>query len=396
MKNARYLAMLVIGHLVTDINQGAMPALLPFLMTAHHLNYALVANFIFASNISSSVLQPLFGHLVDKYPVQWMMPAGIFLAGGGMAAVGFASSYWLIFLAAALSGIGVAAFHPVASRLVNKISGEKKVLAVSMFSAAGTLGFAFGPIITTLIITAFALKGSGFLVIPVTVVALVLAFNSSKWKTLQAPPAAPSSPAAVKTKKPVLAATADEWKPFFFLMGAIFCRSIAFIGISTFLPLYWIHSLHQSEAAGSFVLMLLMLVGAASSVITGYLAERFGALRIIKLGFIAAAPLLALLFLTKNIYLGTILIIPVGLTLFAPFSPMVVLGQKYLHHHIGLASGITLGLAVSIGGVFAPLLGMVADHFGIQTALLTLPGFLLLAFVLSIFLPEPRLDQKTA
>ena len=53
-----------------------------------------------------------------------------------------------------------------------------------------------------------------------------------------------------------------------------------------------------------------------------------------------------------------------GFVLYAPFSAQVVLGQQYLAKNIGFASGITLGLATSLGGVVAPLLGWIADNYG--------------------------------
>ena len=59
--NYRYLSLLTAGHLVTDVNQGALPALLPFLISEHKLSYGAAAGLVFAANMTSSVAQPLFG-----------------------------------------------------------------------------------------------------------------------------------------------------------------------------------------------------------------------------------------------------------------------------------------------------------------------------------------------
>src|SRR5512136_1636129 len=108
----RRLIILGIGHLATDINQGALPALLPFLIAAYQLSYSAAAGLVFAANIFSSLIQPVFGHFADRLSKTWLIPAGMLLSGAGIALIGVAPGYWFIFAVVALSGIGVAAFHP--------------------------------------------------------------------------------------------------------------------------------------------------------------------------------------------------------------------------------------------------------------------------------------------
>ena len=56
------LVLLSLGHLATDMTQGVIPALLPFLIAEHHLSYAAAAGIVFAMTVVSSLVQPLFGH----------------------------------------------------------------------------------------------------------------------------------------------------------------------------------------------------------------------------------------------------------------------------------------------------------------------------------------------
>ena len=60
----RAMATLSAGHLFTDIAQGSIPALLPFLIAHDHLNYAAASALVLAATISSCVIQPLFGSLL--------------------------------------------------------------------------------------------------------------------------------------------------------------------------------------------------------------------------------------------------------------------------------------------------------------------------------------------
>jgi FSR family fosmidomycin resistance protein-like MFS transporter len=110
--NRRIVSLLSLGHLITDINQGAVPVLLPFLIAAHDLSFTAAAGIVFAVNVSSTIVQPLFGHAADRSSKPWLMPLGLVLAGSGLALTGIAPGYFLIILAAIVSGIGIAAYHP--------------------------------------------------------------------------------------------------------------------------------------------------------------------------------------------------------------------------------------------------------------------------------------------
>ena len=133
----------------TDIAQGSVPALLPFLKAADHLSLAALSALVLAATISSSVIQPLFGHVSDRVSLPWLMPLGPALGGLGIALAGFAPSYGLTFAAIVLSGLGVAAFHPEGSRFANYVSGARRARGMSLFSVGGNIGFALGPVLVT-------------------------------------------------------------------------------------------------------------------------------------------------------------------------------------------------------------------------------------------------------
>lgn len=176
MKNFNaYLVSL--GHMVTDINQGALAALLPFLVSEQSLSYTSAATLVFVANASSSLVQPVFGHFADKMSKPVLMPAGIFLAGAGLALTGFTDVYWLLLFLAAVSGIGIAAFHPEGARTINRISGDNKATIMSFFSIGGNLGFALGPAILTTALLAFGMKGTAVLILPVSIVAVWIWFK---------------------------------------------------------------------------------------------------------------------------------------------------------------------------------------------------------------------------
>jgi FSR family fosmidomycin resistance protein-like MFS transporter len=385
----RFVWLLSAGHFATDINQGALPAMLPFLIWEYNLSYTAAAGLVFAANFVSSIIQPLFGHFADKSSKLWLMPVGILLAGCGLAVVGVLSDYWLIFTAVMISGIGIAAFHPEGARMANKVSGEKKGTGVSIFAVGGNAGFAIGPVITTAALLFWGLKGTLILIVPAIIMAAIIASQSRKLQEFQ------------KTTKKTEAddtQTApkdeDEWIPFSRLTAVVFCRSIIFFSMNTFLPLYWLNILHQSKAASGSALTILFTVGAVSTLFGGQLADRLGYNKIIQIGFSALVPLLMIFTVVNNVTLATLLLIPIGMALFAPHSPMTVLGQKYLPNRIGFASGVTLGLAVSVGGIVAPILGWFADNYGLLLAMQLVAGLSIVPAVMAYTLSIPRSDAN--
>src|SRR5947209_4946710 len=160
------MAALSAGHLCTDIAQGSVPALLPFLIAHDHLSYAAASALVLAATISSSVIQPLFGHLSDRLSLPWLMPLGPALGGLGIGLAGIVPSYGLVFAAVLLSGVGVAAFHPEGSRVANYVSGARRASGMSLFSVGGNVGFALGPVLLTPALLAFGLHGTLLVLAP--------------------------------------------------------------------------------------------------------------------------------------------------------------------------------------------------------------------------------------
>jgi FSR family fosmidomycin resistance protein-like MFS transporter len=378
----RFVSLLSLGHLMTDMTQGAVPALLPFLITEHHLSYAAAAGIVFAMTVVSSLVQPLFGHFADRLSRPWFMPVGVLLAGLGIAVTGVVPNYRFILFVVAVSGLGVAAYHPEAARLVNYVAAEKKATAMSIFGVGGQVGFAIGPLITTAILLFWSLKGTLLLAIPAILVGILL--------TCRIPQFSLYGGAAPRRSGPIQEIVHDEWGSFFRLSGVVFCRSIIFYGLITFIPLYWINVLHQSKAAGGAALTLLFTAGVVGTIIGGRLADRFGHRSVVWSGLGALTVALPIFVSTNSVFVATILLVAVGLINYMTFSPIVVMGQKYLPNHVGLASGVTFGLAITIGGVTAPLLGLIADHHGIRTAFWGLTCLPILATGFAFTLPHPK------
>lgn len=373
----RLAAVLIAGHGIDDLYQGAVPALVPFMVADRHYGYLAASGITLAATLLSSVAQPLFGLLTDRCPLPWLVPAGMTLAGLGIAASGLSGSYLLTWLAIALSGLGVAAYHPESARLARAATRGSHI-GMSWFSLGGNIGFAAGPILITPILDVTGLHGTPLLILPALAGGLVTAALLRR-KNATSPAASPA---------PALRAD-DNWPAFRILSLAVICRSIVAFGLSTFLALFIEKKLHAGTDAGELALVVLFITGAAGTLLGGRLAGRWGRIRTIRVAYAATLPALAGLLWIPGpaVYLFAA---AVGLTSYIPFSLHVTLGQDYLPSRIGTASGVTLGLAVSVGGIAAPLIGALAQASSLQAALPVLLVAPALSWLISRRLPEPR------
>ncbi len=384
-QNTKYKYLMSLGHFCSDINQGALSAVLPFLIAAHGYSYATAASLVMISNLVGSAVQPLIGYLSDKRSTTWAIPAGVLMAGSGIALTGFTSSFFGLCIAVVISGTGVSLFHPQAVKLVNYASdANNKARSIGIFSFGGSLGFSLGPMLVSTAILAVGMHG--------TAVFLALALVSSTIFFSQYKSMSELGAGRSRAGSGGGAAGADDWRAFGRLCFVIFGRSIMMCGMNTFLALYWIHELGQTERAGSAALSVYYAMGAICTLLGGRLADRFGCRRMIKISLSFFVPAVLLLVLTHNLYLASALLLPIVASLYFSYSPMVVLGQQYLPNHVGFASGVTLGLAISIGGIMAPVLGMVADRFSLSAAFCAMAALALIPLTASFFL-KPAEDE---
>jgi FSR family fosmidomycin resistance protein-like MFS transporter len=251
---------------------------------------------------------------------------------------------------------------------------------MSLFAVGGNLGFAIGPVLPTRLQLRFGLRGTVLLVIPAVLMSTVIAIALGRGTVGSPRPAA----------APRIELEKDRWGAFGRLTGPVLCRAIVFYGLNTFIPLYWIHVFRASKSAGAAALTTMLASGLVGTITGGWLADRFGRRVVVFVSMVALFPLLSIFVATSSRGLAFVLLVPIGLALYAPFSVMTVMGQEYLPGRVGTASGLTIGLAVTLGGFAAPLLGRVADLYGVRRAVFLLVLVPLAGAAVALTLPRDR------
>jgi FSR family fosmidomycin resistance protein-like MFS transporter len=373
------MSVLSAGHLFTDLNQGAVAALLPFLVAERGISLAAAGALVLAATVSSSVVQPLFGVFSDNRPLAALMPLGVLFAGTGMALAGVAPTYPLILLSVVVSGIGVAAFHPEAARFANYVSGSRRARGMSFFSVGGNAGFALGPALTTPFVLAFGLPGTLFLALPATVMAAVLFVEIPRLRAF--------SPGETENVGTEPADAPEHWGPFVRMVGIVTVRSFVYFGLVAFVASYYERVLGTSPAFGNAALTVMLSAGAVGTLIMGPLADRFGRRAVVAASMLLLPPLIYG-FTLSGPALGMALLALVGAVTVGTFGVTVVMGQEYLPGRIGLAAGITMGLSIGLGGLGAPLLGLLADNAGLSVTMLVIAALPVVGLILAFTLPR--------
>jgi FSR family fosmidomycin resistance protein-like MFS transporter len=385
----RGLGVLASGHACADMAQGAVPALLPFLIDQRGFSYGAAGALLLATSVGSSAIQPLFGLSSDRLALPWLMPLGVLLAGLGIALVGLTESYATTVLAVVLSGLGVAAFHPEGASFANQVSGERRGAGMSFFSLGGNAGFALGPILVTPLVLLLGLHGTLLLGVLPVVVAAVLLRELPRLRQVAAEKSAHvASRMADEDRDP------DDWNSFVRLGGVVALRSGVYFGLQAFVPLWFIHHLDTSEGTGNAALTAMFIAGAVGTYTGGRVVDRLGRRRLVVGSCALTIPVLAALVLAPSPILAGVLTALAGFVVILTFSITVVMSQEYLPNRLGLASGVSLGLAIGMGGITAAIMGVIADALGLATVMWLIVGLAVPMVLLARTLPVTRAERR--
>ena len=377
----RLLSFLALGHMVIDINQGSFPVILPFLKDALNLSYAATGLIVLAANITSSLIQPLFGYLADKTARRWLLPISVLFSAVGLGFLGLAPSYGAVLALVVITGFGVAAYHPEGYRTATAVAGDRKATGVSIFSTGGNIGIALGPPLLTVLLTTYGLPGSLGMLVPGLLVAALLTAVLPRL----------SAPAPTVARDRASAAGAQTMVgAMSLLILVVAIRSWTQLGFTTFMPFYWRDVLHGDPRLVGTLLAVFLGAGAIGTLAAGPVADRVGVRRYVVSVFLLATPLAVGFLFVRSSALVFVLLALLGFVLVSTFTVSVVLGQAYLPRNPGMASGLIVGFAIGAGGIGASALGWVADHWGLTAALGISAVMPLAGFLVALFLPDPK------
>lgn len=371
-----------LGHLAADLASGALPAVIVFLKPLLHLSYTKTGAVVLAATVTSALAQPLFGRWSDRHVMTWLLPAGIAASAAGIAVSPLIRTYPVVLVLVSISGLGVGAFHPEAMKLARHASGARRASGIALFQTGGNLGIALGPLVAGAALTLVGSGGGLFLLIPGAAVTLLMLRDFGSLGSVR----------RVGHEESRRSAGADRRGPFRLLLAAIGFRSVAYYGLFTFVPLWEVAHGH-SKGYGTALLSCVLFGGALGTLCMGPLADRYPH-RVLLAVSLGITPFLILLFVLNDGVISAIAVVVAGATTVSGFGLTTVMGQEYLPSKIAMASGMTVGFAMGLGGVAAVMLGVVADAIDLRAALVFTAVAPAIGALVALWLPKEERRRR--
>jgi len=375
------LLLMFLGHIWVDASQGILPVVLPKLKEALALSYFQVGLVVTVLNITSSVIQPIFGYLADRMRTGWFVPVGILWTALMMGVVGYAPSYLSVVLLVGFAGLGTAAFHPRAMMVVYHVSASRKGFGTAVFSTGGNIGFALGPMVGSLLVLGFGLHATIGLLGPGALLALLIFLWPGDFLRREAP-------AKGKTSAGGEGSYSILWGSLILTCLIVTLRSWVYISFITYLPMF-LQEQGLALKTGSLMLTAFLAAGAAAGLYGGHLSDRVGRRLVIIVSMLLYPVFMSLMILSRGPILWA-LAAASGAALLASFSVTIVLAQEILPRNLGLASGLILGLGFGTGGLGTAVSGWIADAVGLYKTIWILALVPVLGSVLASFLRTPK------
>ena len=381
------LVALAAAHGLNDAMQSIISAIYPLLKSNLNLTYGEIGLIALTYQISSSIMQPLFGYVFDKKPAGWFLPVGLCCTMCGLILIAFSGGLYSVMGAVFVSGIGSSIMHPEASRITSLASGGKRGLAQSIFQVGGSTGFALGPLLAALFVREQTCVAKFAVLAVLAMVSLVPACCWYSRRIAARETSLPVSNAAESGALP----RRTVWFVMAILMFLVFSKNFYTVSFSNYYTFYLMSKFGVSIETSQVMLFVFLLSTALGTLVGGPVGDKYGRRLVIWWSILGSAPF-ALAMPYANFEWTVALSVIIGLIMSSAFSAILVYAQELLPMKVGLVSGIFFGFAFGIAGVSSAVLGKIADATDIQFVY-NLCSFFPLLGIVAYFLPRVRTIQ---
>jgi len=366
------------AHVITDLYLPVVTAIIPLLISTYGFSYFLAGMLVTIYNVTSSMMQPVFGWMSDQYNIVIHISICLMISSVFISAMGLSGDIYLLFLFAALAALGHAAFHPNAFSIVNSFCNpENRGKITSLFVVGGNIGYAVGPLLAAAIIFYFGLSGLPLLIIPALIMSIVL------WRLFPGKTGMKREMGSPLGKN----ASFKMYRPIMVLFSASTLRAWAIFCALAFFPSF-LMSRGLDLISADILISAMLLAGVAGQLAGGYLSDIFGRKEYIIAGSTLAIPsFYGFIFTTGPLSVGSLLVF--GFALWSGFAVTVAIAHEMVPGKVAFTSGLMLGASLGVGGLGVAIFGLLADRYSLSAALQLLPFLIIIAGILIYFLKYP-------
>jgi FSR family fosmidomycin resistance protein-like MFS transporter len=351
------------AHLLNDLISSMIPAMYPLLKEAYHLDFAQIGLITLAFQVTSSLLQPVLGHITDHRPWPYAMVAGMGSTLSGLIGLACAGNYAVVLVSAALVGIGSAVFHPEATRMARHAAAGQQGFAQGIFQIGGHAGYAIGPLLAAMIVVPRGQASIAWVSVVALAAMVLMAWTGARYSEMRS-----SQMAAAKKRPADMAEPAQSGRSVLLAMTILIVLLLsknAYTSVFTsYYTFYLIERFGVTVQVSQIMLFLYLVVGALGVIAGGMVGDRIGRHRVIWISIFGSLPF-ALLLPSADLFWTGVLSVLVSLIMASAFSSILIYAIDLVPHRVGLVGGLFYGLAFGLGGLAAAGLGVLADHVGI-------------------------------
>lgn len=344
-----------LAHLVHDTYTAFLPPLLPLLITKLSLNYSIAGLLSFFLRLPS-LFNPFVGMIADKLHLRYFIIVAPFLTALTMSMLGMAHNMAVLLLLLFAAGISSTLFHVPSPVMIKQVAGGRVGMGMSFFMLGGEGARTLGPLIVLGAVSLWGLEGCWRLVFPGLIASIILYFRLGR--------------TAIRQEFKARENKADPWhafnkeRPYFAaLIGIFLMRAAMQSSLMIFLPTY-LTARGESLWFGGMALSLLQLAGAGGTFIAGSLSDHIGRKQTL---FISSglAPVLVLLFTMMSGIPAMIMLVPIGILLFACGPVLLATVQDIETENPAFLNSIYMTISFVIGSGIAVLVGFSGDTIGL-------------------------------
>ena len=372
------LAVLAFGHLVVDAYALFVPVVMVYCVGRFGLTKAAAGALMTAVAISTSLSQPVWGLLSDRFLRTWLLVLGPWVAMVFSCGLGWTDTYAGTVVMLTVAGMGVAAFHPEAAAVASRVSGSHATFGAGVFMFGGALGLAVGPPVAAALIGWDGTHRLYLAAVPglVLVPALMAVARTT----------GPGPGRRARTAARAGSILGPSPRTLLLLLGLSSFRAFAINGMVAGIGFIFRARGYTLGWVGMW-LSLFMISGAVAGLVLGWTARRRTEKPMLVATFALSVPAVLLFPYVRGPWVPVVLVLCGALT--SATVPLVLaMAQRLMPGDKSLASSLMLGMAWGLGGAAPPLVGMLADTAGgAEQAMPMLAAALGLALICSLVLP---------
>lgn len=381
--NLKILFALTLVHFTGDFYGAFISPLFPVFVDKLGLSLTQVGVIAGVMRLLAFIIQPTVGYLADRIPSRRFIFTGLLLSVICIPLSGLAQNFWMLLLFVALGAVGSSMFHPSVTGMVPVYGGSKAGFAMSVFNTGGTLAFGLGPLFITWYVATFGLQA-----MPATMIGGLLVIG---YLATIIPRPQSEGLQRFGFFGALKECLGDVWKTVALIWLVMFLRAVAGQAFLTFIPVHYVQQGFSVVEAG-VIFSLFTVAGTASGLLAGHMADKIGFKPVFIFCYLAMSPALWLFLRLPGdwAYFGAIL---AGGCVLAPLPLGVSMAQRLAPRGRSMVASLMMGFAYGLGGAVSPLVGKLADMYGIPQVLTVIAAIPLLTLPIIASFPRTRSDE---